>query len=467
MNTTFSQLDRTIVPTPKKISPETLLKLPNVEEIKLENGLRILFVENSKLPIVNSQLVIHTGSSIETQQNFGIANLTASMLDEGTKTKSSLEIADEIDYLGANFSSSASYDGIFISLQTLKENLDKAFEMYSEIIFSPSFPENDFERVKKEILTNLTQQKDRASTVASLVFNKILYKTHPYSSQVSGNENTVKSISIEDVKNFYKNYFAPNNATLIFVGDINKTEIEKLVNQFFLNWERKSVESDCPLLKKEMASTSLYIVDKPNAPQSEIRIGHVSVSRMTEDYFKLMVLQQILGSSHGRLFLNLREAKGYTYGAYANFSYRKQEGPFVASAGVRTDVTDSSVVEFLYEINRIYTELVSDEEFEMYKTSVLQRLPRQFETNGQIADYLSSIAVYDLPLNYFSSYIKNIESVTKKDILETAKKNLHPDNLSIVIVGDKSKILDGLKKLNLGNIRICDTDANILEDITK
>jgi zinc protease len=456
----FSQLDRTIQPQPVALPT---LQLPTIQRAELANGLKLLIVEHHKLPVVTMQLVIQTGADADPNGKSGVARFTASMIDEGTKTKSSLEIADAFDFLGAQFSASASFDGSFLSVLFLKEHLEKTFELFSDVLLNPTFPQNEFERLQKELLTSLSQQKDRPQTVATNVFNKILYENHPYGNQISGDSTSVTNLSVNDIENFYKTYYLPNNATLIFVGAITKKEAIKISETFLGQWKKKSLATQKIQASKNPDSTMMYLVDKPGAPQTEIRIGNIGAPRSTKDYFTLSVAQHILGSSSGRLFLNLREEKGYTYGAYANFSFRKFAGPFVASAGVKTEVTDSSLIEFLFEINRMREETVPDTEFTMYKTAVIQRLLRMFETPSQISEQLASLVLYDLPDSYFSTLSNKYERVSQNDVQAISQKYLLPQRLVIVVVGDKEKILQPLEKLRIGKIVFCDTEGNVLK----
>jgi zinc protease len=290
----------------------------------------------------------------------------------------------------------------------------------------------------------------------NVFFNRLFGSTHPYGFQAYGSEVTVNAITLDAVKDFYSTYYVPGNATLIAVGDLGKEEFVALAKTSFGAWKQKKVartEIGAPPAK---TGTTIYIVDKANAPQSQIRIGNPGVARNTEDYFAVSLLNQILGSSNGRLYLNLREAKGYTYGAYSQFIMRRSAGPFMAYAGVRTDVTDSSVTEFLKEINRLRDEPVPEEEFAMYKAAMIQRLPRIFETPGQISGQLGSVVLYDLPDTYFDGLVDGYKKVTREEVLRVAKKYMQPGNLSIVIVGDREKIAPKLEKLGIGQIVVCD-----------
>ncbi|MDI6803021.1 MAG: pitrilysin family protein [Bacteroidota bacterium] len=460
IGSTSAQLDRSVEP---QSGPSFKMSIPKIERVTLDNGLRILVVEHRELPVVQIQLVVRSGADADIPEKAGVASLTADMIDEGTKTKTSLQIADELDFIGASAATSANYDASIGSLLTLKEHLSKAMTIFSDIILNPNFSENEFDRLKSELLTDLLSQKVRPDIIASNIFNaKVFGSQHPYSQSVDGSEETVKDINLNDLKEYYNKFYAPNNASVIIVGDITKTEAVAVVKQFFGNWKKKKIPP--PKLFNPPISTEnkIYLVNKDKAPQSQIRIGNIGIERRSPDFYAVNILNQILGASNGRLFLNLREAKGYTYGAYANFAMRKSAGPFVAYAGVKTEVTDSALIEFLKEINRIRDELVTDSEFELYKTAVIQRLPRIFETPAQIAGQLMALELFNLPDDFFSTLVENYKAITPIDIQSAAQKYLHPQNLTVVVVGDEKNIREKIEKLGFGKIILCDETGNEL-----
>ncbi len=450
--------DRMQEPQP---GPAPTLKLPAIQRASLPNGLKLMVVEHHELPIVQLQMVVRTGADADPIGKAGIANMTASMLDEGTTSRTTLQIADEVDYIGAQLSTSASFDGSFANVLTTKEHLQKATEIFADVILHPSFPQSEFDRLQKELLTSILQQKDRPEIVANNVFYEKLYGIrHPYGSQSSGSETSVKGMSVEDLKSFYESFFVPDNATLIVVGDISKKEVQSLAEEYFGKWNGKNVPEKKFAESSENEETTLYLVDKPGAPQSQIRIGNVALERNSEDYYAASLLQQIIGSSNGKLYLNLREAKGYTYGAYAQFVMRRNRGPFLAYAGVRTDVTDSSMIEFMKEIRGMHDEVISEKEFDMYKKAVIQRIPRLFETPAQISAQLASLTLYNLQDDFFNTLVDRYVEISREDVLAVAKKYIHPEKLIIVVVGDKEKIMGKLAALGYDRIVECDTEGN-------
>lgn len=461
----FAQLDRSIEPKP---APGFNMNIPKLERAVLDNGLRILVVEHNELPVVQITLLVRSGSDSDPTNKIGTANLTADLLDEGTKSRSALQIEEELDFIGAKLSTYANYDASIGNLLTLKEHLDKAVEVLSDIFLNPTFPQNEFERLKSELLTDLIAQKARADIIATNIFNNKLYgMDHPYGINSDGNEFTVKNINLTDIKEFYNKNYLPNNASIIFVGNITKNEAFAITKKYFAKWKKRKFQQNKLLIKSSSNDINIYLVHKENAPQSQIRIGNVGIERNNPDFYAVNILNQIIGASNGRLFLNLRESKGYTYGAYANFSMRKFPGPFLAFSGVKTEVTDSALIEFFYEFNRIRDELVPLEEFEMYRTAVIQRLPRIMETPSQIASQLMAIELFSLPDDFFHNLINKYKEVTPESIQKVARKYINPQNATIVIVGDVNVIKPKIQNLKLGKILLCDENGQIINEDEK
>ncbi len=339
-----AQVDRTKKPS---AGPPRPLILPKIQRASLKNGLKVMLTEYHQLPIVQLNLVLQTGTVADPPQKAGVGTLTMRLLDEGTRKRTALQIADELDFIGANLFSSANYDGCFVGLQTLKEHLSTAVDIYSDVILHPTFPQQEFDRAKKELLTSLIQQRDQPAAVATRVFATRLYgEEHPYGRPNDGTEASVTQITVQDLKDFYEKYARPNNATLIVVGDVTLKELLPTLERYLGSWESKTVpEVKIPEISAE-TKPMIFLVDKPQAAQSQIRIGHVGLPRSTSDYFPVVVMNTILGGGfNSRLNWNLREQKGYTYGTGSSFQFRKGAGPFTTTGGFRTDVTDKSVVE--------------------------------------------------------------------------------------------------------------------------
>jgi predicted Zn-dependent peptidase len=419
--------------------------------------LKLLIVEQHELPLADFALLVGSGGTADPAGKTGVANLTSAMLREGTTTRKSLDIADQTSFLGISLFPQASWESSTLSLHTPTAQLDSALALFADVALHPSFPANEFERIKKNRLTELLQLRDQGPAIANLVFPAILYgSAHPYGAPLIGTEGTVSSLTTADLQAYYQANFKPNNTTLIIVGDVTPAQIEQKINALFGGWQR----GDVPQLKysdpPKAATTTIYLVDKPGAAQSSFRIGAVGVPRSTKDYFALTVMNTILGGSFtSRLNQNLREARGYTYGAASRFEMRRAAGPFSASAEIVSAKSDSALLEFMKELNAIRQTVPADE-LSRAKRYLQLQLPGNFETTQQIAAALVPVALYGLPLEYYNNYVQSVEAITQADVARVAQQYISPSSLAIVIVGDRKTIEQGLKATNVGPISIRD-----------
>lgn len=442
---------------PPELGPPPRVALPPIITRQLPNGLKLLIVEQHELPLADFVLVVGSGSTADPTGKPGIANLTSQMLREGTTTRKSLEIADQIAFLGINLSPNSSWESSTLSLHTPTAQLDSALALFADVALHPSFPANEFDRIKKTRLTELLQLRDQGPAIANLAFPAIVYgSSHPYGLPSIGTEASVQSLTPADLQAYYQTNFKPNNSTLIIVGDVNPAQIEQKINSLFGSWQRGDVQ---PLNYGEpakAAATTIYLIDKPGAAQSSFRIGSVGVPRSTKDYFALTVMNTILGGSFtSRLNQNLRENRGYTYGAGSRFDMRRQAGPFLASAEIVTAKSDSALIEFMKELNGI-RQTVPPAELSRAKRYLQLQLPGNFETTQEIAAALVPVALYGLPLDYYNNYVQNIENVNQADVARVAQQYINPGSLAVVIVGDRKTIEQGLKAVNVGPISVRD-----------
>ena len=442
---------------PPVLGPPPKVSLPPIVTRELPNGLKLMIVEQHELPLADFVLVVRGGGTLDPATKGGVANLTSSMLTEGTTSRNSLQIADQIAYLGIGLSAGSNWDASTVSLHTPTSQLDSALALFSDVVLHPSFPGEDFERVRKNRLTSLVQLKDRPTAIADQAYASILYGSeHPYGHNLIGTEESVKGMSTADLQSFYKSNFIPNGSTLIIVGDVNASQIENKIKALFGGWQRGAQTQFTFGNAPKANSTTVYLIDKPGAAQSSFRIGSIGVPRSTKDYFALNVMNTILGGSFtSRLNQNLRETHGYTYGARSRFDMRQSAGPFTASAEIVAAKTDSSLVEFMKELNAI-RDTVPTVELRKAKRYLQLGMPGDFETTQQIANQLVPVVLYNLPLNYYNDYVANIEAVTQADVQRVAKQYIDPASLAIVIVGDRKNIEAGLKAINAGPISIRD-----------
>lgn len=449
----FAQVpDRSKAP---ELGPPPALRLPAMQNLKLSNGLPVRLMEKHDLPLVQISLLLKTGSAFDPAGKTGLASLVTAMLDEGAGTRNALQLADAIDFLGADISAGAGMHTSSVSLNTPLAKLDSALALMADVALRPTFAAEELERLRKERLTTLMQWHDQPRSIASVMFNQTIFGTkHPYGLPTLGDEKTLRSFRVEDLKGFHSTYFRSNNATLIVVGAVTAKTILPKLEAAFGKWEagKIPVVSWSPVV--QVQKRQLWLVDKPGAAQSEIRIGRLGVPRLTEDYYALVVLNTILGGSFtSRLNQNLREKHGYSYGAGSSFGFRPLPGPFLASAGVQTSKTDSSLIEFMKELNAIM-QPVSDSELNRAKNYVALSFPQDFQSLAQIAGQLEELVVYDLPADYFNNYIQRILAVTKDEVSRVAKKYLDPEKIAIIVVGDRKVIEKGVRALNLGPLQV-------------
>ena len=446
--------DRSLPPV---LAAPPALALPPVVERTLPNGMRLLIVEHHELPIADFMLLVGTGGEADPADKPGVATLVASMLQEGTTSRSALEIAAQEAALGASVSSSGGWDVSRVMLHTPTAQLDSALALFADVALNPSFPPDELERLRKQRLTSLLQLRDRGPAIADRAYAAILYgNDHPYGRPLGGTEAATEAMTRTDLESFYRAYYRPNNSTLVVVGDVTPADIEARVGRLFSAWQRAEVPRTQYTQPSAASRTTVYLIDKPGAPQSSVRIGSIGVPRSTNDYFALEVMNTILGGSFtSRLNQNLRETKGYTYGAGSGFAMRREAGPFTAYAEVTGTKTDSSLIEFMKELRAIL-DTVPQSELEKAKKYLQLGLPGDFETTQDIGFRLAPVVTYGLPLDYYNSYVQRIEQVTQQDIQRVARKYIDPAQLAIIIVGDRASVEPTLKALNLGPVTLRD-----------
>ena len=422
-----------------KDTAEINFKLPGIEKFSIKNGLKVIFVEKNNLPIINLNLVINAGSKFDPTDEQGAAYLTAMAIDEGAGNLSALELDNEIESLGSVLGVSVDHDTFNISLLTLKENFARSLELMSDIAIRPNFDDRDFIREKQKLLTKLRQVKDEPSYIASTVFEKIIFGNLPYSTPIMGTAETVQSISNSGIKRFYSERFSALDSTMIVVGNLNRQELENNLNNYFDKWDGERVIDTHPG-NIDRGKTKYILINKADAPQTEIRIGHLSTGRNTRDYYSKIIMNTILGGQFSsRINLNLREDKGYTYGASSSFIFNRFSGYFKISTAVQSQVTGAAIKEILNELNRI-REGIKNSEIDFAKSFLIKRYPALFETYSQVSKNLITSVLYSLPDDYFNTYIEKIRSCTKEEITEAAEKNIHPEELVVIAVGDKNVI---------------------------
>ncbi|MBE0570706.1 MAG: insulinase family protein [Ignavibacteriaceae bacterium] len=436
--------------------------LPTIQTYQLNNGLKIYFSEKKELPLIRINFLVNNGSRFDPENLKGLSNLLAMCIDEGAGKFDALQLADEFEMLGAQFSISSDPDVTFLSLQVLRENFLPALKLLSSVITEPHLNENDFNREKRKVLARLEQVKAEPDYVAEISFEYFLFGSDsPYAFPVMGIEPTVQNIQIELIKGLYQKKFSPFNSSAVVVGDIDLRSLQSELNDTFGNWDVKTTveESSLNLTKSQR---KVFVINKKDALQTEIRTGHLSSKRSEKDFFQKQIMNLALGGQFSsRLNLNLREKNGYTYGIHSRFNYLKEAGYFAVSTSVDVENTTNALREIYNEINKI-KDGITEDELVFSKSSLTKRFPANFETYRQIASNISSKIINNLPDNYFETYIDRVNSVSLDDINKIAIDSIHPEQLITVLVGDSNKILRQINKDVFGEIVVLE-----FEDVFK
>lgn len=441
---------------PPALGPAPALTLPPIQKRTLSNGLPVLLVESHEAPLVQVNLLVRAGSGDDPAGKFGAASLTLAMLDEGAGSRNALQIADEVEFLGADLGTTSSFDASAVRLNVPVARLTAALPLMADVALRPTFPQAELERLRQERITALLQARDDAESVAPTAFARLLYgASHRYGTDAMGTEATLKAMSTDDLRAFHAAMVQPANAALVVTGDTTLDTVLPLLEQHFGGWKAGTPSARAPVAAApQPAQGQIYIVDMPGAEQSQIRIGWVGVARSTPDYFTLQVLNTVLGGSFtSRLNMNLRETHGYAYGANSRFTMRLAPAPFSAGAGVQTDKTSESIQEFFNELNAI-TKPIPAEELAKAKNYVALGFPADFETSQDLASRLEELVVYQLPDDYFSKYVASIQAVTPESAQKAAATYIVPGRFAVVVVGDRKVIEPGIRALKLGPVKV-------------
>lgn len=437
-----AQLDRS---KPPKAGSAPKVNIGKAKSFELKNGLKVFVVENDKVPIVSYTLSLDLDPIMEGDKA-GYSSIAGDLMSTGTTTRSKAQIDEAVDFIGAQLNTSAS--GMYAT--SLKKHSDELLNLMTDVLFNPSFPTEELEKAKKQMLTGLKSQKDDPKAIASNIKSVLRYgNDHPYGEILT--EQSIESITVEDLKNYYRTYFCPNVAYLVIVGDISVKEAKKQAKKHFAKWESKEVPTYKYNQPKEFDVPQVVVANKDGSTQSTISLSYnVDLKPGHPDAIKARVMNQVLGggSFSARLFQNLREDKGYTYGAYSSLSTDELIGSFNAGANVRTSVTDSAFSEIIYEMKRMRTELVPDKDLEMVKNALTGSFSRSLEDPSTVARFALNIQKYNLPEDYYETYLERLANVTPADVKAMANKYLKPENALILAVGDVPNMKASLTKFS-------------------
>lgn len=425
------------------------VKLPKAKEATLKNGLRVIVLEGyDQVPTFTMQMVILSGGLSDPIDNRGLADFTADLLREGTKTRTSREIAEQIESLGATLNANSDLSSFTTTITSsgLVQNFDSALDIFADVIRNPVFPKEEVEKYKTRIVSQLQQQRTNPNFLAQERFSQAIYGKHP-AGITSPPLESLNKTTTADLTRFHMANYLPNNAILAVVGQVTLKEILPKIEREFGDWKRGDIpKTEIPVVP-EQSKTKIYLIDRPGSVQTVLQLGNLGINRTDEDYFALLVMNNILGGGlESRLFKNLREDKGYTYGAYSSFNGSKYRGTFQASSEVRTDVTDGAIKEFLYELKRIREESVPATELENAKRGIIGSFALSLERPDTLLQNIITQKLYGLPVNYWDTYPQKVAAISVKDVQRTAQKYVDLKHLQIVAVGDASQIRDVLKK---------------------
>ncbi len=440
----------------------TEFNLPAISSFKLENGLQVHFVHKDTLPLVSMSLVLDAGSKYDPQGKKGLSNLLAMVMDEGAGVYDSLQLSDQFEIIGANFSISCDQDSFYLSLQVLADEFERGTELFSAIVADPHLDERDFEREKRKVLTRILQNRDEAEEIANEAFEFRLFgEDNSYAPPSIGFQEDIESITVTELKDLYRQTINPSNSFLVIVGSYKEGNLRDTLNKYLSGW-KSTVSNKTVINTNTSVRPGLFIVDKKDSVQSEIRTGLICYNRNEYDFYSRSVLNLILGGQFiSRLNLNLREKRGFTYGIYSRFIYLKSAGYFFTTTSVSSENTGAALYEILEEIKKIRNG-VNKNELNFAKSSLIRKFPSGFETNRQIASNIIGQIIHSLPEDYFKQYRERIKKVTQEGVKNAANDNLFPDKLITIIAGNKEKIIDQLRKIYPGELTELDSNGRIL-----
>jgi len=431
------------------LSKEVLkVQFPRPKEAKLKNGLTVLVMEDHRLPTVLLQVQLRSGSLSEPSEAPGLASMTADLLKEGAGSRNSLEIAQQLDRMGAGFFADAEFgtDVTNIGISGLSEHTDGLVSQLSDLVLRPTFPAEELRQYRERQLASLAQQRAQAGFLVNERFMQALYPNHP-AHVIAPTEASLNKVTRDELARFHTQTYLPNNAILAITGDVKMEEVIPKLEKAFGSWKAGTLQSARPSEIKDSEAMRILLVNRPGSVQTNLKMGNVGLTRTDPDYVTVVVLNRILGAeSSSRLFLKLREELGYTYGAYSAFQLDSYRGPWSASGEVRTDVTEPSLTEFINQINKIRMEKVTAQELDLAKRSIVARFALSLERPQSLTGRALELRRFGLPADYWDKFPERVQSVTPEDIQRVAGKYLDPKKMQVVAVGDASKIRDTLKK---------------------
>lgn len=448
-------IDRSKMPKTKATRD---LRFPDFQKFTLNNGIKVYLVKDNRYPVTTVRLLLKAGSYCDfftEGYKSGVSTLTGELLSKGTINMNALEISEKIDFSGALLASGFGYDGSFLSLASLKSNLDDMLGLMSDFLLKSTFPVDELESKKEQIINSIISLQDDGSYLAERVFKNIHYKNTPYQFDPDGYIDSINKINSDDLKNFADKYYTPSNTVIAVVGDFNTDDIKEKLENRFINVSKVKTKDIFDFKEEDRGKGAVYLTAKEDASQSSLHLGHSGITRNNNDYLNVSFLNTLLGGSFtSRINKNLREKNGLTYGARSAFNARMFSGDFSVETEINSDKTGFAVEEILFELNDIRENFVSDEELENTKNYITGNYPLQLETANSVSGKLMTLELYGLEKDYYDLYLSRINSITKEVVRDTARKYIHPEKLKFVAAGDLNKMKKQLSKF--GDIEIID-----------
>jgi predicted Zn-dependent peptidase len=435
--------------------------LPGPVETRLQNGLRVLILEDHRFPTVSVQLHIGGAGALFEPANLpGLANVTAQMLREGTKARTGKQIAEEIERLGATVGAASGFGSTdaVLSASGLSENFDAWFSLTVDVLLNPAFPAEELAKLKQRLQAQLRQQRAAPNFLVRERFNRAVFGKHP-AAVISATPQSIDAFTPEILMKWHRESYAPQNAILAIAGDVRAPQLIGKLDQWFAHWQESSFKPTLPSNPVPVDARTVYLVDRPDSVQTTIALGNIAIDRRSSDYIPMVVLNYILGGGPAaRLFLNLREEKGYTYGVYSDFTAVQYPGPWSAGGDMRTEVTANALTEFFNEIRRIRDEKVTEAELVAARRAITASFALSLEQPSRVLHFAVTREIYRLPDDYWESYPAQIMLVSADDVQRVARKYLNPETMQLVAVGDGRKIRPALEKY--GPVEIYDSSGN-------
>ena len=443
--------------TPPPAAPLRPFRVPQPQEFTLANGVRVVVVPQTALPIVDGRILVRSGSVYEPAAKAGLAQLTGNLLDQGIPGMTASQITARMERLGAQFSTSAGYATAYVDVTALKGVFAEAMTLAARTVMQPTFPESEFTRIRTQMLAGAVQRQSTVEGLSAEAFARAVFQPgSPYARVPGGSKATLETLTLNDVKDWHRRTYSPANTTLLLVGDLTVAEARQIAQQALGSWNAPAVQLPPVANPVQPAQgTRVILVDRPGSVQSGVWVGQAGMGYGDPAYFPMLALSNVLGGGFkARVNMNLRERHGWTYGAFTSFTPRAQVGTFAITSSVRTNATDSAVAEAVREYRRVATEPVPAEELQSTVQNIVGSFPNTVQTVQGLTGRMETLLVYGLPLDFWSSYRERVAGVTPADLARVGQQKLSTNALTIVVAGDLSKIEAPIRALNLGTVEV-------------